>query len=80
MATTKTQMSCRAFADLLDNTYFFDDVVDGAFWNKSFKSETFFEAMKAEAERRDISLSDSEEWDYENYFWNLYQCSEKGLS
>ncbi len=55
-------------------------MIDEAYWGDNFKAERFFNVLKEEATKRSVTLSDIEEFDYEDYYWNLYENSEKGLS
>lgn len=79
-AVTTTTSTCEAFAESLCNVYFFDAEIDDMFWRDSFKAENLFEMTKNEAEKRGVVLSDSETWDFETYFWEVYESAEKGLS
>jgi hypothetical protein len=73
-------MSCEDFAELLDNNYFFDQLVDEQYWTDGFKADPFFTDLKDEAKKRGIVLSNVDDFDYEKYFQNVYSSSEKGLS
>jgi hypothetical protein len=50
------------------------------FWERSFNCEKVFNDMQKSADSLGIKLTDTEEFDYDTFFWNVYQCTEKGLS
>lgn len=83
MITTKRKLkriTYQEFADRLENTYFFDSLIDEMYWSDSFSAGRFVSALEAEAERQGAQLIGIGQFDYEDYFWQLYAASEKGLS
>ena len=72
--------TCEEFSSGLENHYFFDSLVDEQYWADDFKAESYFEMLKNEAKKKNIKLSDADDFDYETYYWELYKASEKGLS
>lgn len=77
---TLTKQTCEAFAEDLWNQWFFDDLIDEAYWGRSFNAMRFFFALVNEAEKRGVELTDVRDWDFDSYFWEMYRSSEKGLS
>jgi hypothetical protein len=77
----RNEMLCQDYADMLDNNYFFQSMVEDAYWSKSGPQPAdFFARMVEQAVKDKIVLIDMETFDYEEYFYNLYEHTEKGLS
>lgn len=74
------QLNTEDFAEKLVNEFFFDSVIDDMHWAKDYKPAVLFKLLTNEAQKRGITLSDKEEWDFESFFSNLYKSTEKGLS
>ena len=71
-------MECLEFVDYLDND--FCTLCDELYWDGGFDAQVFFNYMKLEADKIGVRLTDLSTFDYENYFYILYQNTEKGLS
>ena len=72
--------TCEDFADDLDNVSYFSKMVNEAHRNQDFSSDRFFDRLKAEAFDRNIQLTDIEDFEYDEYFYNLYKWSEKEIA
>jgi hypothetical protein len=72
--------TCQDFADSLDNTMDYESLVDEQFRSNGFNAEQFYKFTLKMAAKEGVTLTDTDSWDYESYFWNLYKTSEKGLS
>lgn len=73
-------MTCEQFANSLWNDMFFDPIIDDMYWSRDYRSETLLNAMKAEAQERGVLLEDLGNWDYDEFFYEIYCSTEKGLS
>lgn len=74
-------MTCEEFAESLVNDGFFSEMNGESYWSQSFNSDRYFEAMKEEAAKKNITLSDVEEWDYDKFMYEVYKSDpDKGLS
>lgn len=76
----KQVMTCEEYGEHFFMTYKFDQICDEMYWEGGVNTDRLFEIMRADAEAEGIVLSDSSEWDYDTFFYNAYQCAEKGLS
>lgn len=71
-----TRMSCEDFAESQD----FSTQIDEQNWDGGFDAEALFRVMCAEANAQGVVLIDKDAFWYETYFWNVWKCTEKGLS
>lgn len=73
--------TCNDFMDILNNDGFFSQIHSEMFFNKSFNANKVFEKIKKEALKRNIELSDVNDWDFEKDIYENYNNdSDKGLS
>ena len=70
-------MTCKKYADYLDNEMFFDDLCQEQALEGRFNAGQFFTKMLDKASDEMINLSDKASWDYYKYFYNLYENTEK---
>lgn len=75
-ASAMTPMKCEDFADRED----FSEMCDEMYWEDNFDADRFLDALVFRASEQRVRLTDIFEWDYDKYFWNMYRCTEKGLS
>lgn len=73
-------MTYLEFAETLANNDFFDDYIQDSFWTKEFKTSKCLAMMETEAKQQKITLTNEEDFDYDKFFFDLYNCTEKGLS
>lgn len=59
---------------------FFDEVMDSMFWGDGLNTDTLLKIGLKEAEADEIELTGLDTFDYDDFFYNAYQCAEKGLS
>ena len=57
-----------------------DEAIQDMHWNREFDAKYLFNIMITDASESKIVLQDLENFDYEDFFWNIYKSSEKGLS
>lgn len=75
------KQTCSDFLDILNNDSFFSDIHSEMHWGQSYSSERLFEIMKKEAKKRNVELSDVNEWDYDKELHENYKSDrDKGLS
>lgn len=75
------KQTCSDFLDMLNNEYFFSDIHSEMHWGQSYNSERLFQLFKVEAARRNVELSDVNEWDYDKELHENYKAdADKGLS
>lgn len=68
------------YFETLMNDGFFDEVMDSMHWSDSFNTETLLQIGLKEAAADEIELTGLDSFDYDTFFYNAYQCTEKGLS
>lgn len=74
-------MTCAEFNETLKNEDFYNEIHSEMHWDDSYSSDKVWESFTAEAKNRNITLTDTEEWDYDTEFYKNYQLdSDKGLS
>ncbi len=73
-------MSILDFAEQFVDTRDFEDYMQDAHWTLDFKTHIAFELMLEAANSEGVQLTDTQSFDYDKFFWNVYQNSEKGLS
>jgi hypothetical protein len=69
-------MSCADFAESID----FTTQIDEQYWDGGVNTDQMFERLIREAKEDGVTLVDSDTWDYDTYFYDLYCDTEKGLS
>jgi hypothetical protein len=75
------KMTCEEFLDILNNEYYFSDIHAEMYWNQSLNSLKLFELMKTQAKKRNVELSDAQDWDFDKQLTENYKSdSDKGLS
>ena len=75
------RISCEDFNLELFNDGCFSEIHSEMFHSGSFSSEKILKLFKAEAEKRNIELTDLEEFDYDKEFYENYKADQdKGLS
>ena len=74
------KMTCEQFFDKHYDDHDLSSWIDEMYWERSFSSEKIFNDMVKAADSLKIELTDKDDFDYEEFFWNVYQCTEKGLS
>ena len=73
-------MTCEQF---FDKHYDNDELyswIDEMYWEDSFSSDKMFDAMQELAKKKNVKLTDAENWDYDKFFYNIWKTAEKGLS
>lgn len=74
-------MTCEEFDEVLWVEGFYSEMHSEMHFERSFSSEKIWKAFLNEAEKRQISLSDKDEWDYDSVFYNNYKSDDdKSLS
>lgn len=68
------------FCENLADHNFYDEMIDEAFWLQEYRSWDFMQVTLNEAIKLQIKLEGVEEFDYDTYFSDLYNNTEKGLS
>ena len=75
------KMTCIEFDEILWNDGFYSEIHSEMHWGGSYSSEKIFIIFKSEAVKRNVELTDLEEFDYDKTFYNNYKSdSDKGLS
>jgi hypothetical protein len=82
VAVVAKTMACKDYLDSVDyhriDTWVDECYYDGGMTSKDM--ENMFNTLVKEAKEQGITLVDEADFDYENYFENVYDCAEKGLS
>lgn len=76
----KKSMTCAQYAEHLDGKGGYSQIIDELYWSGGCDTKTLFLYTQKCAEADGIILIDVDEFEYDPYFWDLYQSSEKGLS
>lgn len=58
----------------------FNEYVQHAFYTRDFDAETVLEMMIRDAARHNVLLKDIHNFDYDEFFYQAYLDTEKGLS
>lgn len=84
MSTTKADTSnyikrgdiltCYDYAEALADVGAFDNYIDESGWGDNFYTERCFDIMMASAEADGIILSDKDDFDFDTFFYDLYQA------
>lgn len=72
------ELKCADYADQHDD--YFVELICEMHDARNFSSEKCFDLLLWKAEQEGVELVDSDTWDYDAYFQNFYDCTEKGLS
>lgn len=70
----------RDYAEGFVETREFNTYVDEAYWERNFSTDVCLDWMLDRAKQEQIELTHVEDFDYDTFFYNAYQCTEKGLS
>jgi hypothetical protein len=57
-----------------------DEMMQEQFWDGGVDTNKITDAFLAWAYQKNIQLTDLESFDSDKFFYNIYQCTEKGLS
>jgi hypothetical protein len=76
----KPRMTCADYIAAMHNNYEFDGIFDYLYWGEGFSSGRLWDYVLDCALMDNVILIDILDFDYETEFWELWQCSEKGLS
>jgi hypothetical protein len=75
-----SKMTYREYAADFVNTHRWDEWCDEMYWERNFNSDELLNAMELEARENGVELTDGDSFDYDKYFYDAYQNTEKGLS
>ena len=74
-------MTCEEFYDSYSSAQdMIDEYVQDQYWDGGCNTESMFRALCALAKEKGVTLTDEADWSYDDFFYNVYQCTEKGLS
>lgn len=75
-------MNIKHYAEKLADAGYYEPMIQEYSWSDKSTSITdeMFEATLSHAARADVQLSNVESFDYDQFFHNIYSCTEKGLS
>jgi hypothetical protein len=71
------KMSAYGYAEKLFNEYAFDDLIQEQHLLDAFDADSYLRVMLDKASQYSILLSNFADFDYEAFFTDCYQCSEK---
>lgn len=76
-----TEMTCEDFFhSYMDSGNYWNTLADEMYWGRNFSADRCFASMKRLAARENVTLTDVKMFQYEDFFYNAYQNTEKGLS
>jgi len=75
------KMTCLEFNDQLWNEGAYSEIHAELYWSDGYSSEKILKFFKEEAIRKNIELTDLEDFDYDKCFYDNYKSDDdKGLS
>lgn len=77
----KEKLTCRQFIDqssALQETL--DQYIQESYWTDDFSVDVAWQIMTKQADKEDVILTDEEDFDYNEEFYETYKATEKGLS
>jgi hypothetical protein len=57
-----------------------DRIIQEQYWDGGVNTDALFDSMKRDAAKDGVTLTDTDTWDYEDFFYQTYRDTEKGLS
>lgn len=76
-----TRLTCEEFYEAYAVDHI-DEVIQDLFWDDPAidRMLIIFESLKRLAKKEGVFLTDVNSWDYDAFFYNIWECTEKGLS
>lgn len=74
------EMSAEEYAEAFVDTKAFDEYVQDSYWQDNFSTDRCLEMMKEFAAGETVALTGIDEFEYDKFFYDTYECMEKGLS
>jgi len=74
------KMNSVDFADKYVETEQFEDYVQDSHWNQSFNTDRALCHMLDNAEERGVEIVNLDSFDADQFFWEVYNSMERGLS
>lgn len=75
-----TREDIEIYADYFADTNWMNEYIQESYWEDNFSTRHCLEAMLASAKADNLELIGLDEFDYDTFFYNAYDCAEKGLS
>lgn len=66
-------MKCQDFANMLADDNYWYSLIDYQVSDNDFDADEFFDRLIIEANFRGIDLTDKDDFDFEDYWWDLTQ-------
>lgn len=76
----KNELTCEEFFEKYFDNDSLNIMIEEMYWEKNFNAHFLFEQMKKSALNLDVDLVDENDWEYDIFFYNIYNNTEKGLS
>ena len=74
-------MTCEEFYDADSAvSYIYETVIQEQYWEDGYDGQQLFALLKERAAEQGITLTDIETFNDDRFFYDVYQCTEKGLS
>lgn len=67
-----TKISCEDYAETLENCWFYANPIDEMRDLREFSADRLFQITAQQADIDGVVLLDHDTWDYETFFWNMY--------
>lgn len=76
------ESSFHDYAERTKNQEMMDEIIQEMVWDGdgSFNADKLLKAIVDAAEKDGVIITDKDEFNYHDYFYNIWQCTEKGLS
>jgi hypothetical protein len=74
------EMTCEDFFDSYMDNHDWSTMADEMHWEDNFSSERCFKKMKELAKHHHVKLTNEDDFDYDEFFYQTYKDTEKGLS
>ena len=76
-----TIMTCEEFYDADSNvSYIYETVIQEQYWADGYDGRQLFALLKKRAAEQGVTLTDIVTFNDDRFFYDVYQCTEKGLS
>lgn len=73
-------MNIKDYADHIYSRGGYDQIFDEMLRVDGYSSDRLLAFVKSEAAREGVELTGEDTFEYDDYFWNVWKTTEKGLS
>ncbi len=73
-------IEAKDYAEGFVETHDFNEYIDESYWDRDFDTDHCLEWMLSDAKKEGYELTNVDAFDHDGFFYNVYKCTEKGLS